>query len=640
MKMETYTVQLNKENYFSVQSKLIEFGDETVRLVNLRSINGIIGEKFDLTDPKLQKIIMDYLRFSNNIELLNIYSRKYNKFNWFEIYNSDEIINQLANKLTENIQLADKFDESKVKNELKGLNNLLIPSKLYQNVHKSLPLFEKIDIDTCKFIPIWYINGSPKTKANCCELFTTFEILIHILSKRFISFKSILLDLSSVHIQKSQFYGKKLEAYLKMEKDSLADLLLQKDKTIDKLNKKIDDLIKTVKSQTQEIKSQTSIIENQTSRIDKQIDRISSLETKLIDGLDVIQKLHESHQEVDQLVQKSNNEQIHILKNYIPPEVIGRNQTKETIMFIYSPRLNDEIIQNLPHLKLESNEIILDTISCQLRDRSSHLEKHKFDKNKDQIIVEKHLCNSLDINKFIQNYSTVTKKLDSHGKYIRKFIVSLSNIDKFKIEFENYINEIESKHNQIISSLEGTSSKVSSVKNDVKDILMNYIQEDYYDKDEIENTFLTSRINYLTKIVENSNSQIEEMKNIQSINNERIVKIENSQSINDERIVKIENSQKQQIKQIEEIKNTQSTIIDLLKKINPKIDKLQIKNGHFYYDIEVEPSGEVKYATKRCKNGIFANYEPLTENLIKNSIFRDKDNPREIYLPSKRRNDI
>lgn len=178
--------------------------------------------------------------------------------------------------------------------------------------------------------------------------------------------------------------------------------------------------------------------------------------------------------------------------------------------------------------------------------------------------------------------------MDSHGKYIRKFIVSLSNINQFKIEFEKYINEIESKHNQIISSLEGTSSKISSVKNDAKDILMNYIQEDYYDKDEIENTFLTSRINYLTKIVENSNSQIEEMKTIQS------------------------------------------TIID----------KLEIKNGHFYYDIEVEPSGEVKYATKRCKNGFFSNYEPLTENLIKNSIFRDKDNPREIYLPSKRRNEI
>lgn len=59
---------INKFNYFNIYSRLIEFGDETVRLVNLRSINGVIGEKFDLSDQKLQKIIMNYLTYSNNIE--------------------------------------------------------------------------------------------------------------------------------------------------------------------------------------------------------------------------------------------------------------------------------------------------------------------------------------------------------------------------------------------------------------------------------------------------------------------------------------------------------------------------------------------------------------------------------------------
>ena len=46
------------------------------------------------------------------------------------------------------------------------------------------------------FIPLWHINGSPQTNAKYCELFTTFEILIHILSKRFITFKSQLLSIS------------------------------------------------------------------------------------------------------------------------------------------------------------------------------------------------------------------------------------------------------------------------------------------------------------------------------------------------------------------------------------------------------------------------------------------------------------
>ena len=82
--MEKYTVQINKDNYFTVDSKIIESKGQIVRVVNLRSINGFIGEKFDLSDNKLKEIIYNYLRSLNNIELLNIYSRKLNGFNWFE----------------------------------------------------------------------------------------------------------------------------------------------------------------------------------------------------------------------------------------------------------------------------------------------------------------------------------------------------------------------------------------------------------------------------------------------------------------------------------------------------------------------------------------------------------------------------
>ena len=51
--MEKYTVQINKDNYFTVDSKVIESRGQIVRVVNLRSISGVIGEKFDLSDRKL-----------------------------------------------------------------------------------------------------------------------------------------------------------------------------------------------------------------------------------------------------------------------------------------------------------------------------------------------------------------------------------------------------------------------------------------------------------------------------------------------------------------------------------------------------------------------------------------------------------
>ena len=42
--MEKYTIQINKDNYFTVDSKIIESKGQIVRVVNLRSINGFIGE--------------------------------------------------------------------------------------------------------------------------------------------------------------------------------------------------------------------------------------------------------------------------------------------------------------------------------------------------------------------------------------------------------------------------------------------------------------------------------------------------------------------------------------------------------------------------------------------------------------------
>lgn len=96
--MENYRVQIDKDNWFSVDSKIIESGEEVIRIINLRSIKGYISESFDLSDDQLKKIIMDYLTYSNNVELLNIYSRKFNGFNWFEIYNDVEfLIKQFEN---------------------------------------------------------------------------------------------------------------------------------------------------------------------------------------------------------------------------------------------------------------------------------------------------------------------------------------------------------------------------------------------------------------------------------------------------------------------------------------------------------------------------------------------------------------
>ena len=110
--MQKYTVHLDKNNWFSVDSKIIELKEETVRIMNLRSINGFIGEKFDLSDDKLKELIMHYLIYSNNVELLNIYSRKYNHYNWFEIYSNQENSEKQVENEHNPIRLYSKSNEN------------------------------------------------------------------------------------------------------------------------------------------------------------------------------------------------------------------------------------------------------------------------------------------------------------------------------------------------------------------------------------------------------------------------------------------------------------------------------------------------------------------------------------------------
>ena len=185
--MQKYTVHLDKNNYFSVDSKIIEFKEETVRIVNLRSINGFIGENFNLSDAKLKDIIMKYLRFSNNVELLNIYSRKFNHYNWFEIYtNQESSEKQVENdhgpigpcaksnenyELSEYIKISDEIDSSKINSNLKDSDGKLIPSKLYENMNKNLPKFRKLDIESINFIPVWYVNDSLQSRADYTVIF-------------------------------------------------------------------------------------------------------------------------------------------------------------------------------------------------------------------------------------------------------------------------------------------------------------------------------------------------------------------------------------------------------------------------------------------------------------------------------------
>ena len=556
---------------------------------------------------------------------MNIYSRKFNSFNWFNIYaNQESSEKQVENKhsaiaecsksndyfeLSDFIKFSNEIDDSKINPDLKNISGHLNQSKLYENINSNIPKFQKINLDEINFVPIWYINGSPQTNAKYCELFTTFEILIHILSKRFITFKSKLLTLSSTEIQNSVARGIKLEDYSQMKKNSLKELLLKKDDKIDELNRKIDSMML-------EIRDQSLKIDNQSKLITSQNGKISSLESKVVDGLEVIKELAENSRNISKIALESNQKHKEFLEKEVPPSAVGMKQTDEIVLFIFSPRLHKEVIETVDDLKLLPGDLILDTICCQTKDLKTHLVKHKYEDLANGIPIENKgityrlTCNSLDLNKFVQRYSTTCRVLDAKGKYFRKFVVNKSSINIFIKEFNDYVDQIEEKYRRILASASDTSSKISSADTNVNEIINNYIEDSFYDKNEISNNIILAQINHLSRTVQ-------EIKNNQEVQIQQNEEIKNNQ---------------------EKIINNQEILIELLRKLDPRVKQFQIKLDHYYYDVIIDPDNkQVTYATRRSKDGKFSDFQPLTVEIFNNSIFRDKEHTKDIYIPSKRK---
>lgn len=132
----------------------------------------------------------------------------------------------------------------------------------------NLPKFQKLSLEEMKFIPLWYVNGSLQSNAKFTELFTTFEILIHILSKRFISFKSQILAISSTFIQMSQERKYTVENYAKMSQADLISLLSRKDAKIFDLEDKINRVLMNNDQLISEVSGLKSTINDQSNKID------------------------------------------------------------------------------------------------------------------------------------------------------------------------------------------------------------------------------------------------------------------------------------------------------------------------------------------------------------------------------------
>ena len=134
---------LNKDSWFEFDGFIIEgetFGD-------IRSIHGFIsGVEFN--KENLKEILHQFLRHSNNIELVNILSRKFNKHNFFEIYNGESPrieITDLLGKSEVGLINPTTYLISTKRCSKKG--GQLIQKEVNSHMYEGITLYEKLNLE-------------------------------------------------------------------------------------------------------------------------------------------------------------------------------------------------------------------------------------------------------------------------------------------------------------------------------------------------------------------------------------------------------------------------------------------------------------------------------------------------------------
>lgn len=657
---------ITSEINFAVQTAVFN-GNKICQLKTLEiNYKGKIF-KMVVGTPLHQHLIQHGLRTINSVELINYLNKIINGDNLFEVYNENTQNSILENKFqvggTPHL-VQDHVVESKNKNCLK--NNKLEKLILHQDIIYDIKRYKDNLIDGIKYrfikseliktrnpkYPTVYhnfdeINVVPMF---CCvhpSLATNRKetiIICHLgyILEKLASYKSFpefntqamisFMNMTNTVHDTGASNLESLNKYEMMDKikslmdknNSLTAKINQMQRTMNSLNINIQELNETNKSlnetnkelhiNIQELNSTNNKLRSDIQELNETnqelIDTnqglrndISSYESKIESSLELIQNMFTRQTSINKQVQKCNSEQIETIKNHIPPEVIGMKQTHETIMFIYSPRIDREIRLKFPKLKIDDDEIILNTISCQTSQLSKELRYHKFDPETDKIYIQHELSNSLDINKFMKTHSKLVHQLEA-PLLIRKFAIKRDAIDLFIAEFNKFVEEIRKRHEALMNELHNSSTNVNVMTSEVQNLLQNYIQNEYDDRDHITNEMIWGRVSLIERTIQANQTEI---------------------------MQKINENQTEVLQKINEIQTEVRSISDRLRELDRKVHQFQIKLGHYYYDVRFEDDGSVSYATKRDRNGNFSNYVSLTEDILNSALFRDKDHIKNFY---------
>ena len=417
------------------------------------------------------------------------------------------------------------------------------------------------------------------------------------------------MNISSTEIQNATARGYEINEYSQMKKKSLKDLLLQKDERIDELQKEI----KEMKRIMLDVNAKNDYLINQNNNLNAKNDKLLSKVSDLkLDNQEIKDSLSVVTANVVQMSENTFNNRMEsqkFIKKNMPENYISTRSTHEIFILIHRPSLNDEIHNDYKDLSI--NDVVLDSISCQLRDRTQNLIRHGYNETDDEIIFESYHGNSLDFNKFVQENKHLIRPLNdvlkTNNKFIRKFVVKRLDLEPLTLELKRLIIDSNNPREEL---LEINDKSIEQVVNPLKNI-SNAISNIYAPNEE-------TKIN-LDLLIQKFNQKLDRYQEENRINNERINQnIENlnqkvEENIQETKIVK---------RNTELILNQQITK-QIFKEIFGEYEEVEIFKNHKYRTIN-EDVEFMKYPVQESK-GKALKETYLTVNDLLNSRLRSSD---------------
>lgn len=480
--IKNYRINLNEDNYVIFNGIKFE-NDETKIYPNIRSVEIHINDQIYTysNDKSIKSKIYNYLQTKESVKLVNLISNRIINKNWFECCLDESSGNVLGSQdLQIKPELLDEKSNIKI-TELYKTKTLLENDYKYEN---EFPVY-----------PIWHINGNHDTPAKYCSLYCHYDIMLHILSLRFVEIKSQILNLSTTEFLKAVINNETIEEHIEHSYEDLLNIIERQKQIINQKNREIFNL----KECMLEIRTTNSELQ---TKIDAVLKDNECILNKLDDTHnELVETRHELSQNITHntnLLTKIDNKIETDLKEKTVDNTITNSVCKIVIMAKFSKSKNISLFVNIRRQTTSG--------------LNSEIKKYKDRKYK--LIYEKEVPNAMSTAKWIFNNEQntekygITKLSNSQSKYqtnynngrqlkkdLDKIIESYLNIPS--TEIRNIIKEelepINIKIEEIQDSILKLPEKLSNLK---------ITAEDYYS---LKGKFVKGSNGYYKEVLEDEN---------------------------------------------------------------------------------------------------------------------------------------